>query len=327
MSQKNETQATFVTEFFIVGFPGLQPEYYNLIGAVFFSIYIIVIGGNSSFILLFVTETSLHKPMYIILLNLALSDIGYCTVALPKLISRYWFNNGFISFQLCLMQSQFIHYFGTLNSFIMMTMALDRYLAICFPLRYPVLMTTQTMKIVSGFFWVSSMIYSGISTIMTSKLPFCGPNRIMNCFCDTTSMNSLACSDVTFQSYIATSVATFVLVLPFSLIVFSYTSIVVSVVTIVNNQGMQKTFSTCATQLCIISIYYIPRFFVYISPYIPNLGLNTDQKLSITVCYTLFPAMANPLIYCLRHWVVILKMAIDEQGNFRVEGTDSGHVV
>ncbi|XP_036416849.1 olfactory receptor 1500-like [Colossoma macropomum] len=298
MSQKNET--TFITEFFIVGFPGLRPEYYNLIGAIFFSIYVMIIMGNSIFIVLFVTEPSLHKPMYIIMLNLAVSDVGFCTVALPKLISRYWFNNGYLSFQLCLMQRQFIHYFGTLNSLIMMIMAIDRYLAICHPLRYPVYMTTRTMKFVTGFIWVSAMIFPGISTSLTAKMPFCGPNLIMNCFCDTVSMNSLACADVSSQNYISTSVATFVLLFPFSFIIFSYISIVVAVIKIANIQGRLKTFSTCATQLAIVSIYYIPRFFVYVTPYIPNLKLNIDQKISLTVFYTLFPAMVNPLIYCFR---------------------------
>ncbi|XP_017572972.1 olfactory receptor 1500-like [Pygocentrus nattereri] len=298
MSQKNET--TFITEFFIMGFPGLRPEYYSLIGAIFFSIYVIIIMGNSIFIVLFVTETSLHKPMYIIMLNLAVSDVGFCTVALPKLISRYWFNNGSISFQLCLMQRQFIHYFGTLNSLNMMIMAIDRYLAICLPLRYPVYMTTRTMKFVIGFIWVSAMIFPGISTSLTAKMPFCGPNLIMNCFCDTVSMNSLACADVSSQNYISTSLATVVLLLPFSFIIFSYISIVVAVVKIANIQGRQKMFSTCATQLGIISIYYIPRFFVYVTPYIPNLKLNIDQKISLTVFYTLSPALVNPLIYCFR---------------------------
>uniref|UniRef100_A0A3B4C2V0 Olfactory receptor n=1 Tax=Pygocentrus nattereri TaxID=42514 RepID=A0A3B4C2V0_PYGNA len=298
MSQKNET--TFITEFFIMGFPGLRPEYYSLIGAIFFSIYVIIIMGNSIFIVLFVTETSLHKPMYIIMLNLAVSDVGFCTVALPKLISRYWFNNGSISFQLCLMQRQFIHYFGTLNSLNMMIMAIDRYLAICLPLRYPVYMTTRTMKFVIGFIWVSAMIFPGISTSLTAKMPFCGPNLIMNCFCDTVSMNSLACADVSSQNYISTSLATVVLLLPFSFIIFSYISIVVAVVKIANIQGRLKAFSTCATQLCIISLYYAPRFFVYAAPNIPNLKMTMDQRLAISMFYSLMPPLVNPLIYCFR---------------------------
>ncbi|XP_066507563.1 olfactory receptor 1E5-like [Hoplias malabaricus] len=304
MSQKNQTTAIIVTEFFIVGFPGLQPEYYNLVAAIFFTIYLTVIVGNSIFIMLFTLETSLHKPMYIIMLNLALSDVGFCTVALPKLISRYWFNDGFISFQLCLMQRQFIHYFGTLNSLILMIMALDRYLAICFPFRYPVLMIKRTMCLLSGFSWTSAMIAPGISSSLTAKMHFCGPNLILNCFCDTLSMNNLACTDTRAEYQVQFSLAMMVLFVPFSFIIFSYSSIVATVIRIVDTDGRLKAFSTCATQLCIISLYYAPRFFVYATPYIPNLKMTVDQRLAFSMFYLLMPPLVNPFIYCYRTKVI-----------------------
>ncbi len=195
MSQVNETTASVVTEFFIVGFPGLQPKHYSLIGALLFIIYIAVITGNSLIVILFVIERSLHKPMYIIMLSLSLSDIGFCTAALPKVISRYWFNDGYIGFYVCLFQRQMIHYFVTLNSLMMMIMALDRYLAICYPLRYPVLMTNRTMGLLIWFSWVTAMIAPTVNLVQTVKLPFCGPNMILHCFCDSLSMNQLACAD------------------------------------------------------------------------------------------------------------------------------------
>ncbi|KAK9968524.1 hypothetical protein ABG768_002848 [Culter alburnus] len=211
MSQDNETAASVVTEFFIVGFPGLLPKYYSLMAALLFCIYIAVITGNSLIVVLFVIERSLHKPMYIILLSLSFSDIGFCTVALPKVISRYWFNDGYIGFYVCLFQRQLIHYFGTLNSLIMMIMALDRYLAICYPLRYPVLMTNRTMRLLIGFSWVTAMISPTISSMQTVTLPFCGPNMIAQCFCDSQSMNQLACADVSLQNRISYGLAMFVL--------------------------------------------------------------------------------------------------------------------
>ncbi|XP_026130443.1 olfactory receptor 2AT4-like [Carassius auratus] len=289
MSQVNET-TTSVTEFFIVGFPGLQPKYYNLIGALLFIIYIAVITGNSLIVVLFVTERSLHKPMYIIMLSLSLSDIGFCTVALPKVISRYWFNDGYIGFYICLFQRQLIHYFGTLNSLIMMNMALDRFLAICYPLRYPVLMTNRTMRLLIGFSWVTAVIAPTISLIQTVKLPFCGPNRIAHCFCDGSSINQLACADATITNLNAYAVAMFVLLVPFSFIIFSYLSILVSVLRIANAQGRIKAFSTCATQLTIITIYYVPRFVVYSTSNIPNVKLlNSSQKISLVMFYSLLP--------------------------------------
>uniref|UniRef100_A0A671S6D7 Olfactory receptor n=1 Tax=Sinocyclocheilus anshuiensis TaxID=1608454 RepID=A0A671S6D7_9TELE len=273
--------------FFIVGFPGLQPKYYSLMAAFLLCIYIAVITGNSLIVVLFVIERSLQKPMYIIILSL--SDIGFCTVALPKVISRYWFNDGYIGFYVCLFQRQLIHYFGTLNSLIMMIMALDRYLAICYPLRYPVLMTNRTMRLLIGFSWVTAMIAPTISLMQTMKLPFCGPNTIIHCFCDSLSMNQLACADATLTNLISYAVAMFVLLVPLSFIIFSYLSILVSVLRIANTQGRMKAFSTCATQLTIIAIYYVPRFV-----------MNSSQKIALVMFYSLLPPVVNPFIYCIR---------------------------
>ncbi|XP_026877919.2 LOW QUALITY PROTEIN: putative gustatory receptor clone PTE01 [Electrophorus electricus] len=300
MSQGNQSALTVVTEFFIIGFPGLQPEYYNLLATLFFVIYVLAVFGNSVLVVSFTSAPSLQKPMYITMLSLALSDIGFCTVALPKIISRYWFDNGSISFSVCLLQRQFIHYFGTLNSLIMMIMALDRYLAICFPLRYPVLMTNRTMTLISGLSWASAMITPSIGTIQTAQMLFCGPNLIIHCYCDGISLYSLACGDITLQLCISTIVGAIVLLLPFSFIIFSYFSIGVSVIRTTNNQGRLKAFSTCATQLSIICIYYIPRMFVYLTPYLSNLKMNSDQRIAVAMFYGLFPPLVNPLIYYFR---------------------------
>lgn len=301
MSNKNLTDASTVTEFFIVGFPGLKPEYYKLMGTFFLIIYCTILVENCIIVLLFTNEPKVHKPMYLVMLNQALSDIGFCTVALPKLISRYLFNDGFISFSLCFLQRQLIHYFGTLNSVIMMIMALDRYLAICFPLRYSLVMSIRTMGFLSGFSWVSSMIPPSISTSLTAQMPFCGPNQIVNCYCDTLSMNNLACTDTRPAYKVQFSVATFVLLVPFSFIIFSYINIMVSVIRIKNNQGRMKAFSTCGTQLCIISLYYTPRLFVYATPFVPSLQMTVDDRIMFAMVYSLLPPLLNPFIYCFRN--------------------------
>ncbi|XP_051541739.1 odorant receptor 104-1 [Myxocyprinus asiaticus] len=302
MSWENQTTASAVTEFFIVGFPGLQPKYYNLMASVLFCIYMAVITGNCLVVVLFIIERSLHKPMYIVMLSLSLSDIGFCTVALPKLISRYWFNDGYIAFYVCMLQRQLIHYFGTLNSLIMMIMALDRYLAICYPLRYPVLMTNRSMRILQGLSWCSAMIAPTVSSMLTLQMPFCGPNMILHCFCDASSMNQLACADITHQGLVSYSIAMFVLLVPFSFILISYVSILVSVLRIANAQGRLKALSTCATQLTIITLYYVPRFVVYSSTNIPNIPIkiSSSQRIALVMFYSLLPPLVNPFIYCIR---------------------------
>ncbi|XP_031664943.1 uncharacterized protein LOC109873898 [Oncorhynchus kisutch] len=297
MLQSNYTR---VSVFVIVGFPGLHPSFYQLVAWFFFFIYVITVVGNILLVVLFALERSLQKPMYIIMLSLALSDIGFCTVALPKVIARYWWDDAGISFFLCLIQKQFIHYFGALTSLIMMTMAMDKYLAICYPLRYNELMTNRTMSLLTALSWVLAMISPAITTIQSSQMPFCGSNRINHCYCDTTSLNQLSCADISSQSRLSFSLAMVVLFLPFGFIVFSYVNIIFTVMRMANAQGRMKTFSTCATQGCIILIYYIPRFIVNATPYIPNLTTTPDLRISLAIFSSLLPPLLNPFIYCIR---------------------------
>ncbi|KAK2828299.1 hypothetical protein Q5P01_019333 [Channa striata] len=291
---------TRVSEFFIVGFPSLQPQYFHIVAWFFFFLYVTTVVGNLLLVLVFALEQSLQKPMYIVMVSLALSDIGFATVSLPKLIARYWWNDGSLGFYTCIFQQHMIHYFGSLASLILLIMALDRYLAICFPLRYPMLMTNQIMRGLILLCWVVAHIFPSITTIGLVMMQFCGPNRIIHGFCNHPSLSALACGDGMQQMSAAYSVAMFVLYVPFSFIIFSYICIIISVLRIDSGQGRMKTFSTCATQGCIISIYYIPRFFVYSTPFIPNLKMTPDKNIVTVLFYSLFPPLINPFIYCLR---------------------------
>ncbi|KAL4608538.1 olfactory receptor 1-like [Arapaima gigas] len=208
--------------------------------AAFFIIYVTSVAWNVLLIVLFVIQPSLQKPMYIIVVSLALSDTGFCTVALPKIIAKYWFGAGTISFHVCMFQRQLIHYFGTLNSVILLIVALDRYLAICFPLRYPVLMTNRIMGLLNGCAWVSSMIAPSISTIQSSRMSFCRSNKIVHCYCDAISIRSLACGDISTEANSSLVVSTFVLLVPFSLIMLSYVHIVVAVLRLTSKQSRLK---------------------------------------------------------------------------------------
>ncbi|KAK2828295.1 hypothetical protein Q5P01_019329 [Channa striata] len=291
---------TRVSEFFIVGFPSLQPQYFHIVAWFFFFLYVTTVVGNLLLVLVFALEQSLQKPMYIVMVSLALSDIGFTTVALPKLIARYWWNDGSLGFHTCIFQQHMIHYFGSLNSLILLTMALDRYLAICFPLRYPVLMTNQTMTGLTVFCWALAHLFPGICTITLSMLPFCGPNLIIQAFCDHTSLPVLVCVDPSRQLSQGFVVAMFVLYVPFSFIILSYIYIIISVFRMASGQGRMKTFYTCVTQGCILSIYYLPRFFVYSAPLFPNLKMTPDLRIATTLFYSLLPPLINPFIYCLR---------------------------
>ncbi|XP_036393592.1 olfactory receptor 2AT4-like [Megalops cyprinoides] len=296
MEQENQTG---LKEFVIVGFPGLLPEYYGLASAVMFLVYFCTLVGNVLFLFLLFKERSLHKPMYYIILNLVISDILFSTTTLPKIIARYWFDAGAISFTACFVQMYFVHYFGTVNAVILLLMAVDRYVAICYPLRYPMVMTNFNVCILSVSTWIISQVGPLMMVIRAYPLPYCASNAIVQCYCDHIAITVLACTDRTPYGFPAFILAMFALLVPLGLIVFSYCAIIVAVLKIASTQSRLKTMSTCSAQLIIIALYFLPRCFVYLAS---NVGItfSTDLRIAIIMLYSLLPPMINPLIYCLR---------------------------
>nr|XP_023656101.1 olfactory receptor 2AT4-like [Paramormyrops kingsleyae] len=290
---------TSINYFFLMGFPGLDPSYYGLVSAVLFLVYISTLFGNAIFLLLFITDQNLQKPMYFIILNLVVSDVLFSTTTLPKIIARYWFQAGTISFTACFVQMYFVHYFGAVNTFVLLMMAIDRYVAICHPLRYSTIITNSTIFTLSIISWVIAIGGPLMNAIRAFPLPYCADNVIVQCYCDYISIISLACTDRT--PYISPSLffSLVMLLMPLTFIMLSYLCIVVVVLQITSTQGRLKTLSTCSTQLIIITLYYVPRCFVYLAS---NVGLvfSTDLRITIIMFYSLLPPMVNPLIYSLR---------------------------
>ncbi|XP_067364353.1 olfactory receptor 13C2-like [Channa argus] len=288
-----------VTEFFLTGFPGLPPQYQGLVSAVLFLVYFVTLLGNATVLFLFATDRSLHKPMYYIILNLSACDILFSTTTLPKIITKYWFQSGTISFTACFVQMYFVHYLGTVNSYILFLMALDRYVAICHPLRYSLVLKNSTILILSITAWVVGKAGALMLVIRAYPLPYCASNIINQCFCDHIGITTLACTDRTSYGLAAFASAMVMLLGPLAFIIFSYCCIIVAVLKIANLQGRLKTLSTCSAQLIIISLYYLPRCFTYLAS---NIGItfNADLRIVIIMVYSLFPPMINPIIYCLR---------------------------
>ncbi|XP_078101753.1 LOW QUALITY PROTEIN: olfactory receptor 13C2-like [Sander vitreus] len=291
---------SIVTEFILTGFPGLHPEYQGIVSAVLFLVYVLTVTGNVTIFFLFATDRSLHKPMYYIILNLSACDILFSTTTLPKIISRYWFQSGNISFTACFVQMYFVHYLGTVNSLILFLMALDRYLAICHPLRYLLLLKNSTILILSITAWVTASTPCLILVIRAYPLPYCASNIINNCYCDHVGITTLACTARAPYGFPAFVFAMVVLVGPLAFILFSYCSIIIAVFKIANVQSRIKSLSTCSPQLIIISLYYLPRCCVYLASNGFGITFSDDVRIVIIMLYSLCPPMINPLIYCLR---------------------------
>ncbi|XP_037533803.1 olfactory receptor 52E8-like [Nematolebias whitei] len=293
------TNVTRIKDFFILGFPGLLPQYYGPVSALLFVLYLVIAAGNI-FILVFVKiEHSLHKPSYLIFCHLALSDLLFGTVTLPKTISKYWFNDSIISFYSCFVQMYFVHFLGAAHSFILMVMALDRFIAICVPLRYTSLFTNITVNVLCGISWLLPMSWMIGVIFDVLRVPFCNSNIIAQCYCDHLSIINLGCENVREVTIVAFSLAMFSLLLPLSFIILSYFVIIVAVLRISSSDSRIRTLSTCSPQLIITCLYFMPRCFVYLANYV-GYTFNISVRTVVVMLYSLLPAAVNPLIYCLK---------------------------
>ncbi|KAM6931829.1 olfactory receptor 2AT4-like [Lycodopsis pacificus] len=291
---------TGMRSFLILGFPGLSSKYYGPVSALLFFFYLAIAIGNI-FILTFVVQVkSLQKPTYLVFCHLALNDFTFGTSTLPKIISKYWFGESIISFYGCFTQMFFVHYLGSVTSFILLVMALDRFIAICIPLRYPVLITNNSISVLCGFAWFIPLPLLLTTVIYALTLPFCKSNVIAQCYCDHFSIMTQACGEnVIIAQVTALCMAMFCLLLPLAFILFSYISIFVVILKMSNPAGRRKTSSTCIPQLFITCLFYLPRCFVYVANTV-GFSFSLDVRILLILLYSLFPAAVNPIIYCFK---------------------------
>ncbi|KAM7399065.1 hypothetical protein PAMP_018358 [Pampus punctatissimus] len=293
------TNVTRIKNFFILGFPGLSPVYYGPVSALLLLVFLAIAVGNI-FILVFVKcERSLQKPTYLIFCHLALTDLAFGTVTLPKIISKYWFDNSIISFYGCFAQMYFVHFLGATHSFILMVMALDRFIAICAPLRYHTIFTNTTVSVLCGASWFMPISWMVGIVFDALTLPFCNSNIIVQCYCDHIAITALGCENIREVQIVAFGLAMLSLLLPLTFIIFSYFVIIIAVMRMSSSEGRAKTLSTCTPQLLITSLYYIPRCFVYLAN---NVGFtfSVPVRIVVVMLYSLLPAALNPIIYCFK---------------------------
>ncbi|KAM4742410.1 olfactory receptor 2AT4-like [Anableps anableps] len=286
--------------FFILGFPGLSPSYYGPASAVLFLVYLAIIVGNIFILVFVIYEKSLQKPTYLVFCHLALTDLSFGTVTLPKIISKYWFGDSIISFSGCFTQMFFVHYLGSVMSFMLLVMALDRFIAICIPLRYPILITNNIIFTLCASAWCLPLILMLIVIFQALSLPYCKSNIITQCYCDHISITNQACGhDQKTVQLIAVCIAMFCLLVPLAFILISYVSVIIVILKMSNSAGRSRILATCTPQIFITCLFYLPRCFVYIANLV-GFSFSIDVRILLILLYSLLPAAVNPLIYCFK---------------------------
>ncbi|XP_019819144.2 olfactory receptor 7D4-like [Bos indicus] len=286
---------TCVLEFLLLGF-SQDSEHQHALFELFLSMFVVTVLGNLLIILAISSDSHLHTPMYFFISNLAFTDVCFTSTTVPKMLVNIQTQSKSISYAGCTTQMYFFMVFGVMDTFLLTVMAYDRFVAICHPLHYTVIMNPCLCGLLVLVSWFISLLYSLIQSLLMLRLSFCTNWVIPHFYCEFSQVLTLACSD-TLISYILLYVVTgFLGIAPFSGILFSYTCIVSSILRIPSAHGKYKAFCTCASHLSVVSLFYGTGLGVYLSS-----DSFSWRGMIASVMYTVVTPMLNPFIYSLRN--------------------------
>ncbi|XP_036602421.1 putative olfactory receptor 10D4 [Trichosurus vulpecula] len=286
---------TFVTEFILLGIPetaGLETVLFVL----FLSLYICTLSGNVLILMAIISSSRLRTPMYFFLGNLSIFDMGFSSVTSPKMLYYLSGQSAAISSQGCITQLFFYHFLGCTEGFLYTVMAYDRFVAICHPLRYTVIMSHRVCSILATSTWMGGCVHATILTCLTFQLPYCEHNQVGYYFCDIPAVLPLACADTSLAQRVSFTNVGLLSLICLSLILISYTRIGISISRIRSTEGRRRAFPTCSAHLTAILCAYGPVIIIYLQPTPSALLGSVVQILNNHVTPTL-----NPLIYSLRN--------------------------
>ncbi|XP_059248570.1 olfactory receptor-like protein OLF4 [Mustela nigripes] len=288
---------TRVSGFLLLGFsegPELQP----LIFGLFLSMYMITVFGNMLIILAVSSDSHLHTPMYFFLANLSFVDICFTSTTIPKMLMNIQRERKVITYADCITQMYFFLLFAGLDNYILTVMAYDRFLAICHPLHYMIIMNPRLCGLLVLMSWIMSILHSLLQCLMVLRLSFCTILEIPHFFCEIKQVVQLACSDTFLNHMVMYFGAGLLGGGPLAGILYSYSKIVFSILRISSSQGKYKAFSTCASHLSVVSLFYCTSLGVYLSSATPQ---SSHSGATASVMYTVATPMLNPFIYSLRN--------------------------
>ncbi|KAM9034812.1 olfactory receptor 2L3-like [Sarcophilus harrisii] len=297
MEEWNQT----TTGFFLMGlFPPTKTSLFLFLLVIV--IFLIAFLGNSTMIFLIWMDRHLHTPMYFLLSQLSLMDLTYICSTVPKMAINFLSGNNSISLVGCAFQSICFLTTAGVEALLLACMAYDRYVAICRPLHYPILMNKRMCLLMTVGSWVSTSINSIFHTVYALSMPYCKSRIINHFFCDIPAMMPLACIDTWAYEYTVFFSTSLFLLIPFIGIMTSYGRVLYAVYHMRSTQGRKKAFTTCSTHLTVVTFYYGPFVYTYLRP--PSLRSPEEDK-NMAVSYTILTPMLNPIIYSLRNKEVL----------------------
>ncbi|XP_066485621.1 olfactory receptor 10A2-like [Tiliqua scincoides] len=288
---------TMVNEFILLAFSSLG-QLQILLFFVFLIAYLFTVMGNFLIVLLTNIDKTLHSPMYFFLQTLSFAEVGFISSIVPKMLVNLLSEEKTISFLGCRAQIHFVFFFGAVECYILIVMAYDRFVAICNPLRYAVVMNRKLYVLLVTAGWVIAFLIGTIQSSWVLSFPFCGSNTIFHFFCDAPPILHLSCTD-TYRYELFSLIITFVaLFCPFLLILFSYIHIVQTILRMSSVEGRRKAFATCSSYIIVVTLFYGSASLTHFSP---KSDSSPGNRYLLSLSYIVFTPMLNPIIYSLRN--------------------------
>ncbi|XP_067221861.1 olfactory receptor 1E16-like [Chanodichthys erythropterus] len=291
MSLSQNTSIVHPEHFFITGLTGTPYSTYYYI--FLFIIYFISIIGNSIVLLVIALHRSLHSPMYIGVFNLALADIGESNALIPNMMKIFFSDSQYISYNDCLANMFFVNFFITVQTYTLVVLAFDRFIAICLPLRYNAIVNNKFMAILFSVIWAFNTFLITLSTSLMTRLSFCKSNVVESWYCDYGRLVRMPCNDSSINNVIAIIITAFFLVAPPFIIVLSYLGIFIALCKITTWEGRFKALKTCVSHLLVVGSFFLPIICNMFAAPSVNARI-ISGSLSIAL-----PPMLNPIIYVL----------------------------
>uniref|UniRef100_A0A8D0MG24 G-protein coupled receptors family 1 profile domain-containing protein n=1 Tax=Sus scrofa TaxID=9823 RepID=A0A8D0MG24_PIG len=302
---RTENQSS-MSEFLLQGFP-VWAKQQDILFALFLCMYLTTLLGNLLIILLIRLDPRLHTPMYFFLSHLALTDVSFSSVTVPKMLMDIQTQDQSIPYAGCVTQTYFFIFFACIDDLLLVVMAYDRYVAICHPLHYTIIMREELCLCLLAGCWLFSCAYALSHTLLLARLSFCDDNIIPHFFCDLSALLKLSCSDTSLNELVIYTLGAAVVIFPLSGILISYGRIGVSILRVPSTKGIFKALSTCGSHLSVVSLFYGTIMALYLSS---SSGQSHDKNIIASVMYTVVTPMLNPFIYSLRNRDMTLALRI-----------------